>query len=207
MKLRGHFWYNESKIQTPIPILFLPSVDDILISICISYSSPLTLVLEPYNLILFYLAPMASSSSSLVLPSLSLPKTLAVSKPTALSFFSLPFSCPSLKLHSNSISVSPSSKGFLTVSPRFVRNVAVSSDYDQDEEVLSDEGEQRFSPDLKLFVGNLPFNVDSAILAGLFEQVGNVEMVEVQFFSRRFSFSENSSLNCENFPTNNLWVP
>ncbi len=65
------------------------------------------------------------------------------------------------------------------MSPRFVRNVAVSSDYDQDEEVLSDVGEQRFSPDLKLFVGNLPFNVDSAILAGLFEQVGNVEMVEV----------------------------
>ncbi|XP_022554023.1 RNA-binding protein CP29B, chloroplastic-like [Brassica napus] len=33
-----------------------------------------------------------------------------------------------------------------------------------------------FSSDLKLFVGNLPFNVDSA---QLFESAGNVEMVEV----------------------------
>lgn len=38
-----------------------------------------------------------------------------------------------------------------------------------------------FSPELKLFVGNLPFNVDSSRLAGLFEQAGNVEMVEVYF--------------------------
>jgi len=37
----------------------------------------------------------------------------------------------------------------------------------------------KFSPDLKLFVGNLPFSVDSATLAGLFERAGNVEMVEV----------------------------
>ncbi|KAJ9694432.1 hypothetical protein PVL29_010094 [Vitis rotundifolia] len=120
-----------------------------------------------------------ASASSLVLPSLSLPKTLAISKPTSLSFFSLPFSRSSLKLRSNSISLSPSSRGFLTLSSRFVRNVAVSSDYEQDEDVLSDDGEPSFSPDLKLFVGNLPFSVDSAGLAGLFEQAGNVEMVEV----------------------------
>ncbi|RID65328.1 hypothetical protein BRARA_D00529 [Brassica rapa] len=36
-----------------------------------------------------------------------------------------------------------------------------------------------FSADLKLFVGNLSFNVDSAQLAQLFESAGNVEMVEV----------------------------
>ncbi|CAE6076113.1 unnamed protein product [Arabidopsis arenosa] len=35
------------------------------------------------------------------------------------------------------------------------------------------------SPDLKLFVGNLSFNVDRAQLTQLFESVGNVEMVEV----------------------------
>lgn len=40
--------------------------------------------------------------------------------------------------------------------------------------------EQSFSADLKLFVGNLPFNVDSAQLAQLFESAGNVEMVEVR---------------------------
>ncbi|KAF7048839.1 hypothetical protein CFC21_057506 [Triticum aestivum] len=36
-----------------------------------------------------------------------------------------------------------------------------------------------FSEDLRVFVGNLPFSVDSAQLAGLFEQAGSVEMVEV----------------------------
>ncbi|GER42435.1 pectin lyase-like superfamily protein [Striga asiatica] len=66
----------------------------------------------------------------------------------------------------------------------FLRNVVVSSELDAD--LSEDEGldfsageEPRFSPDLKLFVGNLPFNVDSSELAGLFEQAGNVEMVEV----------------------------
>lgn len=58
-----------------------------------------------------------------------------------------------------------------------MRNVAV-SEYEQEEEVSSGE-EATFSPDLKLFVGNLPFNVDSAELAGLFERAGNVEVVEV----------------------------
>jgi len=51
---------------------------------------------------------------------------------------------------------------------------------------LSDGDEQSFSQDLKLFVGNLPFNVDSARLAGLFETAGNVEMVEVLSLSCSF---------------------
>ncbi|KAG2250630.1 hypothetical protein Bca52824_080766 [Brassica carinata] len=38
---------------------------------------------------------------------------------------------------------------------------------------------QSFPSDLKLFVGNLPFNVDSAQVAQLFESAGNVEMAEV----------------------------
>lgn len=37
-----------------------------------------------------------------------------------------------------------------------------------------------FSADLKLFVGNLSFDVDSAQLAQLFESAGTVEMVEVR---------------------------
>lgn len=44
---------------------------------------------------------------------------------------------------------------------------------------FSAAGEPYFSPDLKLFVGNLPFTVDSAVLADLFGKVGTVEMVEV----------------------------
>lgn len=39
--------------------------------------------------------------------------------------------------------------------------------------------EPEFSDDLKLFVGNLPFTVDSAALAQLLEQAGGVEQVEV----------------------------
>lgn len=44
---------------------------------------------------------------------------------------------------------------------------------------MDEQDDRNFSPDLKLFVGNLPFSCDSAVLAGLFERAGNVEMVEV----------------------------
>ncbi|CAA2962242.1 29 kDa ribonucleoprotein A, chloroplastic-like [Olea europaea var. sylvestris] len=66
---------------------------------------------------------------------------------------------------------------------KFIRNVAFSSDLDQLEEDenadFSGSEEPSYSADVKLFVGNLPFNVDSAALAELFEQAGSVEMVEV----------------------------
>ncbi|XP_072973833.1 29 kDa ribonucleoprotein A, chloroplastic-like [Typha angustifolia] len=62
----------------------------------------------------------------------------------------------------------------------FIPKVAFSTELEQEEEFEGSDGEQvDFSPDLKLFVGNLPFTVDSAQLAGLFERAGNVEMVEV----------------------------
>ncbi|PKI68135.1 hypothetical protein CRG98_011434 [Punica granatum] len=122
----------------------------------------------------------AVSSLSFVLPSLT-PKTLtfATSRLTVLSIPS-PSTLSSRQSH---LFASPS---FLAlagapVAPRsrFVPHVAVSSELEEEEEVLSDEAERSFSPDLKLFVGNLPFSVDSAQLAGLFENAGNVEMVEV----------------------------
>ncbi|KAE8812354.1 RNA-binding protein CP29B, chloroplastic [Hordeum vulgare] len=66
--------------------------------------------------------------------------------------------------------------------------VAVSSEFDtEDAEGEQSEGEgggdseAEYSEDLKVFVGNLPFTVDSAQLAGLFEQAGSVEMVEVVY--------------------------
>ncbi|VAH43494.1 unnamed protein product [Triticum turgidum subsp. durum] len=66
--------------------------------------------------------------------------------------------------------------------------VAVSSEFgteDAEEEQSEGEGggdsEAEYSEDLKVFVGNLPFTVDSAQLAGLFEQAGSVEMVEVVY--------------------------
>jgi RNA recognition motif-containing protein len=54
--------------------------------------------------------------------------------------------------------------------------VAASSDVDTED---AEESSAEFSEDLRVFVGNLPFSVDSAQLAGLFEQAGSVEMVEV----------------------------
>ncbi|RCV44599.1 hypothetical protein SETIT_9G387200v2 [Setaria italica] len=57
--------------------------------------------------------------------------------------------------------------------------VAVPSEYETEGvEEEEEEGAEEFSEDLKLFVGNLPFSIDSAQLVRLFEQVGSVEMVE-----------------------------
>ncbi|XP_021730770.1 29 kDa ribonucleoprotein A, chloroplastic-like [Chenopodium quinoa] len=129
------------------------------------------------------------------------PKTLVLSKSTtpSLPFFSLLSSSPSKTLP-NSLSF-PSLKRYQSLSSRFVQNVAISSEFEQEEDVMSDDGEQQpnFSPDLKLFVGNLPFNVDSAELAGLFGAAGTVEMVEVIYDkmtgrSRGFGFVTMSSV-------------
>ncbi|XWS66880.1 hypothetical protein CRYUN_Cryun05aG0238800 [Craigia yunnanensis] len=146
----------------------------------------------------------ATSASSLILPSLK-PKTLSLSnpRPISLSLFSL-----SHKLHAKPLFCSAlqsfkllTKKSSFSAS-KFVRNVAVSSEYGQEEELFgSDDGERApsFSPDLKLFVGNLPFSVDSAQLAGLFGSAGNVEMVEVIYDkitgrSRGFAFVTMSTM-------------
>ncbi|XP_019152036.1 PREDICTED: 29 kDa ribonucleoprotein A, chloroplastic-like [Ipomoea nil] len=139
---------------------------------------------------------MATSATSLHFLSLT-PQSLSFSKPNAipaasLSLFSLPSSSRALKLSSSSSPFTFSVRHFdSTFASRFVRGVTLSSEFDQIEEVEDeDEGvpsdggssypdEPRFSPELKLFVGNLPYNIDSAALAGLFQQAGNVEMVEV----------------------------
>ncbi|MCD7470855.1 hypothetical protein HAX54_011039 [Datura stramonium] len=152
---------------------------------------------------------MASSSSSLHFLSLT-PQTLPkpTSQTTSISFFSLPPSSLNLSLSSST------PRNFEScISSRFVRNVTL-SDFDQIEEVeagdddeggLSDEGasygggeERNASPDLKIFVGNLPFSIDSAALAEIFERAGNVEMVEVIYDkltgrSRGFGFVTMSS--------------
>ncbi|KAJ4906962.1 hypothetical protein Rs2_10620 [Raphanus sativus] len=143
---------------------------------------------------------MAASASSLALSTFN-PKSLpfSISKPA-----STPFLPPSLsfKLNYQSISLSASS----AAASRFVRNVAVTDDINVEEEedsLFSDDApqqEQSFSADLKLFVGNLPFDVDSAQLAQLFESAGNVEMVEVIYDkvtgrSRGFGFVTMSSVS------------
>lgn len=117
---------------------------------------------------------MASFSAASLLLSFISPKTLSF--PKASSYRSLP-PCGGVIGTKKPISLSAASFSLLPQKSAslFVRNVAVSSEYEQDEE------ETNFSPDLKLFVGNLPFNVDSSELAGLFVQAGNVQMVEVVF--------------------------
>ncbi|TQE02403.1 hypothetical protein C1H46_012042 [Malus baccata] len=70
-------------------------------------------------------------------------------------------------------SLSPKTLALYT--PKAV-SIAVSSKFEQDEEDFSDDKETSLKP--KLFLGNLPLNVDSAQLTGIFESVGNVKMVE-----------------------------
>lgn len=80
--------------------------------------------------------------------------------------------------------------------------VAVSEEVETEEDEEEEEegsGGEEFSDDLRVFVGNLPFSVDSAQLAGLFEQAGSVEMVEVIYDkltgrSRGFGFVTMSSV-------------
>ncbi|XP_076897356.1 30 kDa ribonucleoprotein, chloroplastic-like [Bidens hawaiensis] len=139
---------------------------------------------------------MASSTASLQLLTLASSKTLTITKtlsPTSLHFFP-----SSLKPFPKLLLLSSTTRHFQPT-----RNVAVSSGLELEYEDLSDDGDdqqqQSFSPDLKIFVGNLPFSVDSAALAGLFETAGNVEMVEVIYDkvsgrSRGFGFVTMSSV-------------
>ncbi|KAJ4891812.1 hypothetical protein Rs2_31560 [Raphanus sativus] len=144
---------------------------------------------------------MAASASSLALSTFN-PNSFpfSVSKPSSSL---LP---PSLSFKLNSLSSSSSAKCNSPAS-RFLRNVAVTEDFSVEEEdggfvddVAPPPQEQSFSADLKLFVGNLPFDVDSAQLAQLFESAGNVEMVEVIYDkvtgrSRGFGFVTMSSVS------------
>ncbi|PWA48299.1 Nucleotide-binding, alpha-beta plait [Artemisia annua] len=148
---------------------------------------------------------MTSSATSLHFLTLSsVTKTQFSVTKTPTTSSTLTFS-PSFKPISHLLS-KPISKNLFepTPSSRIVRNVAVSSGLeladDDGEEISGGEDEQQsFSPDLKIFVGNLPFSVDSAALAGLFEAAGNVEMVEVIYDkvsgrSRGFGFVTMSSV-------------
>ncbi|XP_058771139.1 29 kDa ribonucleoprotein A, chloroplastic [Vicia villosa] len=130
---------------------------------------------------------MSTSATSLALPSLRTKTSTCFS---ALPSFSLntnfkPFSCGSLRKT-------------LSLSHRFVTRVAVSSEFDQEEDTFEGGDTRSYSANQRLFVGNLPFSVDSAQLAEIFESAGNVEMVEVIYDkttgrSRGFGFVTMSS--------------
>ncbi|XP_061368762.1 29 kDa ribonucleoprotein A, chloroplastic [Gastrolobium bilobum] len=136
---------------------------------------------------------MSTSAASLALPTLTLRTRQPLCSPQCFS---------------SSLSLNPNSKRFsisaaflrptLSLSSRFVSHVALSSEFDQEEDTFSGDERPNYSPDLKLFVGNLPFSCDSAQLAELFESAGNVEMVEVIYDkttgrSRGFGFVTMSS--------------
>ncbi|XP_076952943.1 31 kDa ribonucleoprotein, chloroplastic-like [Bidens hawaiensis] len=135
----------------------------------------------------------SSTTASLQLLTLASSKTLTpiTKTPYSLSLFTSLKPFPKLKLFEPS---------------RLIRStvvVAVSTGLEVDEDLSGDDADdqqqQSFSPDLKIFVGNLPFSVDSAALAGLFESAGNVEMVEVIYDkvsgrSRGFGFVTMSSV-------------
>ncbi|KAL8135954.1 hypothetical protein AgCh_010538 [Apium graveolens] len=127
-----------------------------------------------------------STTSSLHFLSLT-PKTPSLSSSSSLS---------SLSFFPTSFSASLSSSKLYNYKSVLPLKVAVSSDFGLDEQEEDGDGgvdERSFSPDLKIFVGNLPFSCDSALLAGLFGRAGTVEMVEVIYDkitgrSRGFAF-------------------
>ena len=127
---------------------------------------------------------MSTSASSLVLPTFTFNSQSLCSSKQALSSAYCQSSL-SLKLISKPISLSASflhlDRACASLPSRFVRKFSLSSDLFQEEGILSDGDLPSYSPDLKLFVGNLPFSLDSSQLAQLFESVGRVEMVEVYF--------------------------
>ncbi|GAB2300600.1 hypothetical protein Dimus_034635 [Dionaea muscipula] len=122
---------------------------------------------------------MAATSISI---SCFTPKTISLSNSKPLS---PSLNCPHFSTHkinhlsSLSLSLSHSFPSPALVSSRFARKVAVSSEIEEDETFSDGAQQPNFPPALRLFVGNLAFNVDSAQLAGLFETAGSVEMVEV----------------------------
>ncbi|CAF2058435.1 hypothetical protein HID58_071132 [Brassica napus] len=128
---------------------------------------------------------MSASASSVSLSFFN-PKSLplCVSRSASVSVSALPPSL-SFKLHSLSFSAVKCSSSPAQYPSRFVTHVAVSSDFEvEEDDMFADDDSppqerSSFSADLKLFVGNLSFDVDSAQLAQLFESAGTVEMVEV----------------------------
>ncbi|CAN7051838.1 hypothetical protein BRARA_G01591 [Brassica rapa] len=145
---------------------------------------------------------MSASASSVSLSSFN-PKSLPLFVSRSASVSVLPPSL-SFKLHSLSFSAVKCSSSPAQYPSRFVTHVAVSSDFEvEEDDMFADDDSppqerSSFSADLKLFVGNLSFDVDSAQLAQLFESAGTVEMVEVIYDkvtgrSRGFGFVTMSS--------------
>lgn len=55
----------------------------------------------------------------------------------------------------------------------------VEKEEEEEEEVKEGEGAEGVTVNTKLYFGNLPYNVDSAQLAGIIQDYGSPELVEV----------------------------
>ncbi|XP_066387867.1 RNA-binding protein CP29B, chloroplastic-like [Miscanthus floridulus] len=121
------------------------------------------------------------------------PQFLSLSaKPTTAAPSAAAFPSGLPQLHA----LSAAAAGFRPLEP--VRAAAAAA-VTEELEAEGQPGGEEFSENLRVFVGNLPFSVDSAQLAGLFEQAGSVEMVEVIYDkltgrSRGFGFVTMSSV-------------
>ncbi|KAF3322937.1 ribonucleoprotein A [Carex littledalei] len=146
------------------------------------------------------MATAAATSSFLLCKTLSQPKSLQ-GRAIVCSFPypSKPFSLVEpLAVLASSCSISPLVRKARPFDLGFVTRVVMSDlDMEQDEEGEEEEDgfgsedsyeeesdeevavKDEFDGNSKLFVGNLPFSVDSAQLAGVFGEAGTVEMVEV----------------------------
>ena len=98
------------------------------------------------------------------------------------AFRSLIFSAPASSLSSSSASICPWSSKRRTSGVNKVGVMASASEWDQQVEEGQDGGGETYAepPEgAKLFVGNLPFNIDSNRLAEVFNEAGIVEYVDV----------------------------
>ncbi|CAA7390474.1 unnamed protein product [Spirodela intermedia] len=121
-----------------------------------------------------FLLLLPSSSSTRVLLPNAAPRfpARAASSSAALPSLSLAASAKPLSVVSSTRSLGQALVPHVSASPRV----------DTEEEAFTgqrEDDEPRFPAELKLFVGNLPFSVDSAQLAQTFSRAGTVEMVEV----------------------------
>ncbi|CAA0836515.1 RNA-binding protein CP29B- chloroplastic [Striga hermonthica] len=143
---------------------------------------------------------MAASALSLTLT----PKTLSIRRfyPSSAALLT---QCSLKPLPKLVLALSPT-KGHSNLNFTFVPKVSLTSqlmEEGEEDEAFDLSGlgpdEPSFPPEQKLYVGNVPFSVGSDTLAGLFQQVGSVEMVEVIFDknsgrSRGFGFVTMSSI-------------
>ncbi|KAI6694090.1 hypothetical protein NL676_021800 [Syzygium grande] len=85
----------------------------------------------------------------------------------------------------------------------------VEKEEEEEEEVKEGEGAEGVTVNTKLYFGNLPYNVDSAQLAGIIQDYGSPELVEVLYDrdtgrSRGFAFVTMSSIEDCNAVIQNL---